>query len=68
VGVGDIGAMPCGVLGAGDAACGDDGSGAGREHDTRTLSGSWLCERFFSRQPCGYWVSIGDSARVKPRA
>ena len=33
VGVGDIGAMPCGARGAGDASCGDDGWGAARQYD-----------------------------------
>jgi len=42
VGVGDIGAMPCGAWGSGDATCGDDGRGAVRERDGGIFSGRWL--------------------------
>ena len=82
VGVGDIGAMPCGARRTGDASCGDDGRGVIRERDGDMLSGPRLCQRFASssrrcrgnlactgsREPCWYRVGIDDGARVEPWA
>ena len=43
VGVGDIGAMPCGARRTGDASCGADGRGAVTEPDGGILIGLRLC-------------------------
>ncbi len=64
VGVRDIGAVPCGARGSGNASCGDDGRGAARQYDGSTLSGPWFCERHVvSREPSGDRVGVGDGAR-----
>ncbi len=39
VGVGDIGAVPCGARGSGDALCGDDGRESNRQWDRSILDG-----------------------------
>ena len=66
VGVGDIGEMQGGAWGSGDAPCGDDGRGAGRQYDGSILSGPWLCERHVvSREPSGDRVGVIDGARIE---
>ena len=45
VGVGDVGEVPGGAWSSGDSAGGDDGRGAGREHDARVLGGRGRIER-----------------------
>ena len=68
VGVGDIGAMPCGARCPWDATCIVDDRGAGREHDGGILSGPWLHQGDAEGEQCGYWVGISDSAGVEPWA
>jgi hypothetical protein len=63
VGVGDIGAMPCGAWGAGDASCGDDGRGEGRERDTGMVGGLGRGEHVAQAEPGGDRVSVSDGTR-----
>ncbi len=63
VGVGDIGAMPCGARGSGDASCGDDGRGAARQRDHSIFNGHWKCERDGGTQQGEQRDYISDGTR-----
>ncbi len=63
VGVGDIGAVPCGARGSGDASCGDDGRGAIRQFERSILDGYWPDELVEGSQQGGDRVSIDDGTR-----
>jgi len=63
VGVGDIGTVPCGARGSGDASCGDDGRGAIRQRNRGILNGHWQGEHDEGIQQGGDRVGIGDGAR-----
>ena len=60
--------MQGGAWGSGDTTGGDDGRGAGREHDGGILSVPCLYEQYVSWEPCGNWICISDGARVEPWA
>jgi hypothetical protein len=60
VGVGDIGAMPCGARGSGDASCGDDGRGEGRECDRGMVGGLGRGENCTKAESGGDRVSVSD--------
>jgi hypothetical protein len=64
VGVGDVGAVPFILGGAGDAAGGDDGGRADRERQRHALGGCGRLERDRTVQRCGDGVSVGDGAWV----
>ena len=66
VGVGDIGAMPCGARRTGDSACGADGRGAVMERDGGMLIGLRLCKPYISREFRWYRVGINDGTRIEP--
>ena len=63
LGVGDIGEVQGDVRGARDAAAGDDGGGAGREHDAGLVGGRGGIERDASSQQCGHRAGVGHGAR-----
>ena len=63
VGVGDIGAMPCGAWCSGDAACGDDGRRAIRQRDRRILVRYWSSQLEEGIQQGRDRVNVSDGTR-----
>jgi hypothetical protein len=65
VGVSDVCEMQDDTRSPGDAAGGDDGGGAGREHDAGVVGGRGGIERYSSTEPSGDWIGFRDGARGK---
>ena len=68
VGVGDVGAVPCGTWGAGDPAGGDDGGRSWRKRDAGMVGGPCRAERDATTEPSGDGVDVDDGAWGGPGA
>ena len=65
VGVGDVGEVPGGARGSGHAAGGDDGGGAGREHDGGMVGGQVRGEHDAATEPSGDGIGVDDGAWIE---
>ena len=68
VGVGDIDEVSDGAGASGDTSDGDDGRGAGRQHDAELVSRCGRREHGAERQSCGDRIGVGDGAWIKDGA
>jgi hypothetical protein len=68
VGVGDIGAVPCGARGSGDASCGVDSWITIREHEQGMVGGRWLGQFDASGKQCRDGIGTSNGTRIEPWA